>query len=608
MNKREKILVQAKEHLDDVCFSVKKYLEKTKKSLKISAKRFDNLLYADKMVENRVINYSKKRIEELNYLKGSPYFVRCDVLFDKDENERSIYFAKFGFDKKSIYSWITPASIMRFENPGEVSYRRPDGAIQKVKLIRKDQYMIVGGKIKFLSSESINSPRELVYEEYFSNQKSGFILPEIVAQMEKAQDKVIRAYHIGPFLISGPAGSGKTTLALHRVAYLLQSPDLANIYTSDTIVIFVQDNGTREYFSHLLPELGIKDVLITTFSEWAFEILKIKGTFVDRYGDFEYEKDLYEFQKLKALKNLKKNTYLRKKNLSLLESIYGEFFFDEKQKKLFKQQMKKNIYDRVDLTMLLKVFFQNDGELTVIRENFIEQKNGKIKKKIEAVHLEYSLVVIDEFQNYLPDQLKFIKSCINKKSRSIVYVGDMAQQVRLGTIRQWENIGEQMEEERMVKLEKVYRNTRNILLFIKKIGYEIEVPIQLKEGVPVVEYVFKTKEEELKKIKELVEKNEFGSMGILAKENEYLTEFRKAFEKNKKIHPMTMNESQGVEFDIVVLVGIGNDMFADYDENIQSELVQEKKKINRDLLYVALTRAIAQLHIMGKDKLENILK
>lgn len=608
MINKEKILVHAKKHLANVCISIKNGLDETKKSLKISMEKFSSLSYGEKMVESGIIAYSKKRIDELNHLEGSPYFVRCDVQFDKNEKEKSIYFSKFSFGEESIYSWVTPASIMRFENPGEVSYKRPDGMTQKVKLLRKDQYMIVDGKIKFLSSESIDNPRELVYEEYFSTQKTGFVLPEIVAQMEKAQDQVIRAYHVGPFLISGPAGSGKTTLALHRVAYLVQSPDLADIYTSKTIIVFVQDNGTREYFSHLLPELGIADVLITTFSQWAFKILEINESFIDRYGDSEYEKDLYEFQKIKALNNLSKNIYSKGSSFSLLENAYRNFFVNEKQRALFQRQIKERVYDRIDLTLLLKIFFQNDGKLTVTREGYVEQKNGKIKKKLEVEQVEYSLAVVDEFQNYLPDQLRFIKSCINKKSRSIVYVGDMAQQVKLGTIRQWKDIEEEMDQERMVVLEKVYRNTKNILLFIKKIGYDIEVPIQLKEGVPVGEYVFKTKEDELKKIKELIKKNEFGSMGILAKKNEYLAEFKKAFEKNKRIYVMTMNEAQGVEFDIVILVGIGSDMFVSYDENIQIELVQEKKKINKDLLYVALTRAISQLHVMGRNKLENIIR
>ncbi len=424
-----------------VCVSLKTSFRELRKSLKLSEERFSSLSYGDQIVESEIIAYGKKRIGEFEHLENSPYFVRCDVLFQNDEMESSIYFAKFGFDKEAIYSWITPASVMRFEKPGEVRYRRPDGTWQKATLLRKDQYMIVDGKIKFLSSEAIGVPRELVHEEYFSTQKSGFILPEIVAQMEKAQDSVIRAHHAGPFLISGPAGSGKTTLALHRVAYLVQSPDLASIYQSKSIVVFVQDNGTKEYFSHLLPELGISDVKITTFFEWAFAILGMSGSAVDRYGNSEKEKDLYEFQKLKALKNLPKKILHSANYFSTLQKIYVAYF-DKAQQELFSRQSKENLYDRIDLTVLLKIFEKNNTDLSVVRDYYVEQKNGKVKKKRGSVRLEYSLAVIDEFQNYLPDQLKLMKSCLSIKTQAALYVGDMAQQVKLGTIRQWEEIGE----------------------------------------------------------------------------------------------------------------------------------------------------------------------
>ncbi|MFZ2193651.1 MAG: 3'-5' exonuclease, partial [Candidatus Moraniibacteriota bacterium] len=485
-------------------------------------------------------------------------------------------------------------------------YRRPDGAMQKIKLLRKDQYMIVDGKIKFLSSEVLGMPQELIYEEYFSTKKKDFILPEIVAQMEKAQDQVIRAFHKGSFLISGPDGSGKTTLALHRVAYLTQSPDLADIYKSKTVVVFVQDEGTRGYFSHLLPELGIDDVKIVTFSQWAFEILDIKGVFLDRFGKSEDERDLYEFQKLKALKKVSKYSGMKNDNFSILEKIY-EKYFNQEQKRLFQKQKEGKFYDRIDLTLLLKIFYRNNKGLSVIRDSYIEQKNGLVKKKRGPVFLEYSLAVIDEFQNYLPDQLELMKSCINKKNQALVYVGDMAQQVKLGTIRRWEDIGEKMEGDRKVILQKVYRNTKNILLFIKKLGYQVEILPQLKEGVEVREYLFQTKDQEIEKIKNIIKNSNFSSIGILAKEDQYLVEFRNAFSQNNKIHIMTMSESQGVEFDWVILVGISQEAFFVSDEKNHSELAQEKKRINKDLLYVALTRAISQLYVMGKEKLQDII-
>lgn len=71
---------------------------------------------------------------------------------------------------------------------------------------------------------------------------------------------------------------------------------------------------------------------------------------------------------------------------------------------------------------------------------------------------------------------------------------------------------------------------------------------------------------------------------------------------------MTMNEAQGVEFDIVFLVGTSRDTFNVASENLPEKLASEKQRINRDLLYVALTRAISELQVLGTEKLSDIMK
>ena len=607
MEKKEEILLEARGHVKKVILNLEKASSETEKSLKRSKEIFSSLSQADQIVEYRLIKYGKKRIGEIAHLHGSPYFVRCDVIWEKEDEVKKIFFGKFGFAEEEIYSWITPASAIRYENPGAVMYMRPDGQMQKAQLVRKDQCMIVGGEIKFLASESLDSARQLIYQEYFSNRKTGFILPEIVAQMEKAQDQVIRAHHVGPFLISGPAGSGKTTLALHRVAYLVQSPDLASTYTSDSIIVFVQDNGTQEYFSHLLPELGIDDVLITTFSQWAFSVLDIEAEYAIRYGKDENEKDKYEFAKLKALRNAPVEAYKKANIFSILENAYI-LFFNDQQKNIFRNQKKEKILDRVDLVILLKAFRSSNGNLGTVKDYYEELKNGSMRKRHGLVAFDYSLALIDEFQNYLPEQLALIKSCINKKSQSILYVGDMAQQVNLGTIKNWEQIGEKISEERKVVLQKVYRNTKNILEYIQKLGYEIDVPMGIKEGKIVGEYICLEVAEEIETIKKIIFQNDFASIGILAKNESYLADFKKEFAENAMVHVMTMNEAQGVEFEAVFIVGIGADTFrVDYGKSTLSDLAEEKKRINKDLLYVALTRAISELHILGREKLNDIL-
>jgi len=283
-NKKQAILEKTRAHIDYIrkkIIETVEFRETQSDSMKKDAR---HLLPGDAFAQYRILAHNQENIGNLKQLYPSPYFTRCE--FEINGENKIMYFAKFSFSDEKIYSWITPAATLRFENPGTASYTRPDGQIQSGILHSKDQCMIVDGRLIFLSTESTTNPRELIYQENFTRQKSGFILPEVVEQMEKAQDQIVRAPYRGPFLISGPAGSGKTTMALHRVAYLMQSPETAELFTPEAILVLVQDTSTKEYFSHLLPELGIRGVGIITFSEWALSILNLKNrhSIVVRHG------------------------------------------------------------------------------------------------------------------------------------------------------------------------------------------------------------------------------------------------------------------------------------------------------------------------------------
>lgn len=200
-----------------------------------------------------------------------------------------------------------------------------------------------------------------------------------------------------------------------------------------------------------------------------------------------------------------------------------------------------------------------------------------------------------------------MKACLNKDTDSTVYVGDIAQQVKLGTLKKLEDFGEAILSERNIRLNKVYRNTKNILSFIQGLGYQVEIPKEVKDGPNVVEMIINSKDEEISYIKENIKGYENGSIGIISKEESYLDIFKKEFSENKKIHVLTMYESQGVEFDLVFIVGVREGMFnVAHHIDVSSEHLEERKKIQKDLLYVSLTRAITELHITGVDKLGEV--
>ncbi|MEN9621980.1 MAG: helicase [Candidatus Parcubacteria bacterium] len=548
----------------------------------------------DRMVYLNLRAYTEERLVELSRLFGSPFFVKCDLVYKKTGKQRSLYFAKHSFIEEGIYSWVAPVSSVRFETPGKVTYKLPNGSIEEALMVKKEQYMIVDGKIMFFATEATDSPRELIHQEHWASRKSGFMLPEIVSLMEKAQDAVIRAHHKGSFVISGPAGSGKTTLALHRVAYLIQSPDSAHLYHDNSVIVFVQDNGTKDYFSHLLPELGINGVKITTFFEWAEEILDLKNvTYVSSLILSGDGGETYEYEKLRILRS----TLLPKWNRdhsTYLDQVYKKL--SPAHALLWSEQKKSGILDRIDLAILMKSLHKTEKGVKIVR-NYQSYKNGKYSPIRRTIPVQYSLMIIDEFQNYMPEQLAILKSCLSEETQSAVFVGDMAQQVYRGTIRSWEEINEVVPTDRNVRLHKVYRNTRQILEYIRELGYSVEIPEGIKDGPTVKELSLRI-EDARTYVSDLIKGSECKMIGLIFADVTDMEFYKKEYEKNTLIKVARMIETQGVEFDITCIIQAEQGAVQDKSNKLSEDQNAEDEKIGKDLMYVALTRAMSEMHIL----------
>jgi DNA helicase IV len=585
---KQKLLEGLKKTIVFVQEKIQLEKEKVKTLANKSLREIKSLAIEDQAVHMNLKAQSEQRVEELEHLYSSPFFVKLTLELSGNKGTREVYLAKHHFTQEQIYSWVAPIASVRFETPGPVEYRLPGGIREKAILKHKEQYLIVQGKPVFFAQESVGTPRELIYQEHFSAKKDGFVLPEIVAVMEKAQDAVIRAHHNGPFIISGPAGSGKTTLALHRVAYLVQSPDTSHLYPENSITVFVQDNGTKEYFSHLLPELGIHNVHITTFFEWTTTLLGLShAVYADRRGRDEADKDQKEIERLGMLASKEIPSW------------------SAAQKFLIKHA--KTGLDRIDLTLALAAHHAHYGRFEIRTKYVSAERDGSFKEKTRKIVPQYSLVVVDEFQNYMPEQLRLINSCVDEATKSVIYVGDMAQQVLPGTIRSWDSIGHTMIQDREVRLHKVYRNTRPILSYIRSLGYSVEIPEGIKQGKEVQERVLVSEKEISEYVQGLIDSTK-GIIGIIARGAKDLVLLREKYQNNERIRLMTMAESQGVEFDTVCIIGITKEMYSTaHLVALPTEFVEEKKRIARDLLYVALTRAIGELHIIGSCTLKDAL-
>lgn len=589
---KEKLLNEAKKHLINIREKIQETIFHQEQKNQKMHRSAIGILPGDALAQMKILAYGQEKVEDLKQLYPSPYFAKC--LFKTEIEERNVYVGKFSFSEQNIYSWITPVAALRFEKVGPASYVRQNGSIKNGIILEKEQYLISDGKILFFSHEKTEQPRELIYQEHFTQKKPGFVLKEVVEQMEKAQDQVIRIHYYGPLVISGPAGSGKTTLALHRVAYLIQSPETTNYFTPDKILILVQDSGTKKYFSNLLPELGIKNLDIFTFSEWALQVLSItESTFMQNHPLSESENFSFQYAKLTALRKNTSEKY-HKNIYSLLSEIYTPFFNDN-QNKIWEEQKKHKVVDRFDLTILLSIYQKTFGNFQITKEYYEETKSNTYRKRKGQFPTEYNLMILDEFQNYLPEQISILKGCLNHRMNSIVYVGDMAQKTLLGTINNWSDADEQIDSERIIRMGKVYRNTKQILQYIRNQGYEITIPEELKTGDDVKEIKIADVAQIVEYItKEISDLDGNTTVGILTNNSTALALLKKKMQKNN-IFVFSFQESQGVEFDHVYIVESENNREI---LDIPLESAKEFKKITSDLRYVALTRAMTKLCVI----------
>lgn len=429
------------------------------------------------------------------------------------------------------------------------------------------------------------------------------MLPEIIERMERAQDDVVRADYRGSFLIAGPAGSGKTTLAFHRIAFLLQSPDTSNLFSQDNVIVFVQDDATREYFGKLLPDLGLHHVQVTTFAAWAFERLNlIDHRFIRRPNGVDRVIDHYETAKLAALRSGVSGRTSNKDPYITLKKLYADHFSVD-QLKLFADQIERREIDRIDITILLSLQHEKNSGFTFQEEYFQQKQNFEITRKKRITPLQYTFMVLDEIQNYLPEQVTLLRSCIDPKTKAMLYVGDLGQRVLFGTLEKWADVGEDFANQRKVLLDKVYRSTKQIMTYIKNVGFDVALPDELREGSDVIERCFDNAESQLGFVREAIDNFEPGTqVGILAFVEADLAAYQSHFTSNRNVHLLTVHQSQGVEFDHVFLVGIDRALF-----DASADASSERAKIQKDLLYVALTRAMDGLTVVGKSWLKDCI-
>ncbi len=213
------------------------------------------MLYAKALSQVKTLKLSAKK----------PYFTRIDFTEDSGQNE-TFYIGKYGVTetktlKSVVIDWRAPLANLYYSGQlGRVDYTAPDGKVQG-ELTLKRQFDISDGVLNSIFDTDIVS--QDAYLQSALNAMTGDRLKEIVTTIQAEQNYVIRHPLKRSLVVAGAAGSGKTTIALHRIAYLLYA--FSQQLRPENMLILAPNPLFLNYIAGVLPDLGVENVKQTTF-------------------------------------------------------------------------------------------------------------------------------------------------------------------------------------------------------------------------------------------------------------------------------------------------------------------------------------------------------
>lgn len=344
-----------------------------------------------------------KKIKELTILKPSPYFGRVD--FREDDDIESIYIGRFGLIPEGtfdpvIVDWRAPISSMFYAGKlGEAKYTSPVGEID-VNILLKRQFIIKKEKLMGMFDSAVDVKDEILQKILSEN--SSEKLKDIVMSIQEEQDYIIRRPREKTVIVNGVAGSGKTTIALHRVAYLLYN---FRESLQDKVLILGPNHIFMEYISTVLPSLGEVGVNQKTFSDFALEYLDLDSTdilsttkYMERVlkNDKEFKNNLlrktskdFILELDRLISSLNENQELREvkyfdKAAVSLEEIREMYHNYYKEMSLFKRKNK-----------IKRIIF---SKLKDARDERIRKINEEYKNKIENSSPEELKLNINKYE------------------------------------------------------------------------------------------------------------------------------------------------------------------------------------------------------------------
>ena len=589
-------------------------------------------------------------LQRLFRIQNKPYFGSIRFKEEGSEEEDNIYIGITHVEDKLdyyVHDWRSPICSMFYDyETGPASYKAPSGII-KGNIIKKRQYIIEDAELKHIFDNDLNISDSLLQEVLA--EESSDKMKNIVNTIQEEQNKVIRNTEDKNLIVEGIAGSGKTSVALHRIAFLLyRIPNL----TSSNVVVFTPNKVFSEYISNVLPELGEDNTYDMTFYDLLcqnineYKDIENFTDFISRY--YKSNVDNYDMVKYKQsdeiikdidsyinnlLSTIKFNNKLEYDNFieidteelnNMLNYKYNRFPLFERIKEISKKIASNNYEGSTknasSIEKKLKELLNIKLDLKDIFNNFYQSEYSKYKDKVNDKYLYYedaciflyikSLlvgfntnhvikeIVIDEAQDYNKLQYLIIKKTF--KTSNYTILGDTNQTInpyyKYDSLEELTSI---FESSKYITLTKTYRSTGKIIDYTNKIlGLNHVTAIRNDKTSDIIFRNNITKNDFLTDINNL--KTISKSIAIITKNDK---EAEKVYNMLKDDLDIMLIDGFGhIKRDLVVVPsyvakGLEFDSVIIYTD--EDNKYQEKDKY---LFYVACTRAQHNLIIYNNSK------
>ncbi len=664
LQEEKEYLKQVENEIDNLQAETAQSIKDTKVEIENQKKYFAENFYeikqdsgnelADINTQIENLENNKDRLEKLSKRlkkqKKSPYFGKFDFQAENEEKPSSYYIGIGHLNNQNneinyVYDWRADISSLYYDDAlGKTEYTCPEGIV-KGNLSLKRQFKIENGVLKYYFDSSLVIDDNILMEELSKNSTAK--MHDIVSTIQKEQNILIRSNELHNLIVQGVAGSGKTSVAMHRVSYLLYK--YRNTLKNEDILILSPSELFADYIEDVLPSLGEDKPFTTTFAHMAKKFLGenflTREELLDNLitngtqEDFEDIAIKYSFEFLDAFKEFLNNDicnlflpktlvfgnlvieeseirdiyYNKLKGLpiykrieAIAEHIVDLFNIPPSKNMAFFNRAKKILYSKMITTDCIRIYniFLRSQELreTEAVGAYDIAQILLIKENLFGLEHNYDAkyVIVDEMQDYTPCHFYLFEKIWHCPK---MYLGDINQSIDKNLSTDFLKLLSREIKAKVCYLTKSYRSTLQISKFSQKIlGKKVANNVN-RNGEEVKFITCRNIIKELEAlIKEKQEKNRNKTLCIICKDKkeiEYLQDNSsiinrftvldetKEMSNNKNIITTIIN-SKGVEFDIVIIP------FAN-DSNYQTEL-------DRNLLYVASTRALHNLCFVANKK------